>query len=89
MAHPIDDNPCRRSGCEFPRGVRPSPGRKSGRQRFCSAACSVWSTRARRAEREGDVPEAMELLRLSGLLDVRITPRDWVPGIFLEDYPRP
>lgn len=72
---------CRRPGCPFSREyVKRSDG--SGRlQRHCSVACRVWLIRAKRADREGDETEALELMRLSALLDARRNPRVRVPGV--------
>jgi hypothetical protein len=78
---------CRRTGCRFARGQR---RRANGSLTpWCGAACYTWSARARRATRAGDVVEAAELLRLSDLLDARTNPREFVPGVFLDDAPRP
>ncbi|MEY2241591.1 hypothetical protein AB8A21_01295 [Streptomyces sp. BF23-18] len=78
---------CRRQGCGFDRGKRRRPGGKL--TQWCGAACYTWSARARRATRERDVTEAEELLRIADLLDARTNPREFVPGLFLEDIPRP
>lgn len=78
---------CGRPGCTFERGQR---RRANGTLTpWCGAACYTWTSRARHASRIGDSAEAAELLRVADLLDERSNPREWVPGVFLEDAPRP
>ncbi|MGX1472398.1 UNVERIFIED_CONTAM: hypothetical protein RKD50_001206 [Streptomyces canus] len=82
---PTAEPTCRRPGCVRPRGERRRRGGRSGRTHWCSAACFVWTARARVASRDADVEEAAELMRLAELLDARTNTREFVPGIFVED----
>lgn len=79
-------SPCKRPGCNFPRVVTRQWYGKYRRRAHCSAECRVWIVRASRADRNGDGAEAVELLRLSRLLDARNTPMERVPDVFTDTH---
>lgn len=73
---------CKRPGCPFTRFMRTGPKGSARLSKHCSAECSVYMIRARKALRESDGEEAAELLRLAKLLDARTTQFARVSGIF-------
>lgn len=76
---------CRRPSCRFLRAPRRRRDGTEDLPKFCSAECSAYMFRARRALRHSDGGEAAELLRLSDVLDARKSKRERVPEVFTHD----
>ncbi|MGW5651988.1 hypothetical protein [Streptomyces humi] len=74
--------PCKRTSCKFPRTTYTTTDGKRRLPRYCSASCSVYVARAKRALRYGDAAEAAELNRLWDALNARTEPAERVPGLF-------
>ncbi|GGN38147.1 hypothetical protein [Streptomyces fuscichromogenes] len=75
-------SPCQRPSCPFPRKQQTTPDGKSKLPRYCSADCSVYMIRARRALRRNDGVEAAELVRLWDALNARKRPTDHIDEVF-------
>lgn len=72
---------CRRPGCYFERSYMKDAAGKKRLKRHCGVLCYVWCRRAAGAMKYGDTDGAAELLRLSRLLDARMSPTEFVPGV--------
>ena len=77
--------PCCRPGCRFVRSPRRRRDGTEDLPKHCSAECSAYMLRAKRALRHNDGVEAAELLRLSDVLDARKSKRERVPEVFTQD----
>lgn len=76
---------CRRPGCRFPRS-RQTRGKQVGQlKRECSAECTSWCIRARRAVETNDAAEAAWLMRLNAALDARRRPGEPIAGLTRTD----
>ncbi|MGY4927731.1 hypothetical protein [Streptomyces sp. 900105755] len=74
--------PCKRPSCKFTRTERTTSDGKRKLPRYCSADCSVYMARAKRALHEGDGAHAAELNGLWDALNARKEPTEHVPELF-------